>query len=394
MVLGKGRNEAVLQSGRRGTGVGGRVGMRRDAVRKSGSGVASRCSAALRAEGLCEIEVVRLSSPPKHTRAERLRLPSRLWLMCMHTTELRVAVKVFVGKMDRRNDSDYKMTPFQGPLPPPGSLGLHFPPDVQAETTEEDSVLLMHTLLSSTKDPLAMDPPVANRPKKSKTKKAPIKAITKTVRAAPPVPSANVITTNKPKITFPALNLPIIPRINQASATTEAANTQASSFTAQPKKANKTKRVTAKAAQGSQFPTGSESVTTQIKLPLQALNVPVIPQTIQAPVATESANSQALLASIKPKKAPKAKKANNKAIASATEISLAPSTTYTATTQGQITSIRTKKASKAKKATVKRTNTDTELLEAPDATETATRQIEASAAAIWPKKIQGQEGCL
>ncbi|KAJ8784129.1 hypothetical protein J1605_006962 [Eschrichtius robustus] len=372
MVLGKGRNEAVLQSGRRGTGVGGRVGMRRDAVRKSGSGVASRCSAALRAEGLCEIEVVRLSSPPKHTRAERLRLPSRLWLMCMHTTELRVA----------------------GPLPPPGSLGLHFPPDVQAETTEEDSVLLMHTLLSSTKDPLAMDPPVANRPKKSKTKKAPIKAITKTVRAAPPVPSANVITTNKPKITFPALNLPIIPRINQASATTEAANTQASSFTAQPKKANKTKRVTAKAAQGSQFPTGSESVTTQIKLPLQALNVPVIPQTIQAPVATESANSQALLASIKPKKAPKAKKANNKAIASATEISLAPSTTYTATTQGQITSIRTKKASKAKKATVKRTNTDTELLEAPDATETATRQIEASAAAIWPKKIQGQEGCL
>uniref|UniRef100_A0A8C0DU69 MAGE domain-containing protein n=1 Tax=Balaenoptera musculus TaxID=9771 RepID=A0A8C0DU69_BALMU len=293
--------------------------------------------------------------------------------------------------MDRRNDSDYKMTPFQGPLPPPGSLGLHFPPDVQAETTEEDSVLLMHTLLSSTKDPLAVDPPVANRPKKSKTKKAPIKAITKTVRAAPPVPSANVITTNKPKITFLALNLPIIPQINQASATTEAANTQASSFTAQPKKANKTKRVTAKAAQGSQFPTGSESVTTQIKLPLQALNVPVIPQTIQAPVATESANSQALLASIKPKKAPKAKKANNKAIASATEISLAPSTTYTATTQGQITSIRTKKASKAKKATVKCTNTDTELLEAPDATETATRQIEASAAAIWPKKSKGKK---
>lgn len=113
-----------------------------------------------------------------------------------------------------------------------------------------------------------MDPPVANRPKKSKTKKAPIKAITKTVRTAPPVPSANVITTNKPKITFLALNLPIIPQINQASATTEVANTQASSFTAQPKKANKTKRVTAKAARGSQFPTGSESVTTQIKLPL------------------------------------------------------------------------------------------------------------------------------
>lgn len=85
-----------------------------------------------------------------------------------------------------------------------------------------------------------MDPPVANRPKKSKTKKAPIKAITKTVRTAPPVPSANVITTNKPKITFLALNLPIIPQINQASAITEVVNTQASSFTAQPKKANKT----------------------------------------------------------------------------------------------------------------------------------------------------------
>lgn len=114
--------------------------------------------------------------------------------------------------------------------------------------------------------------------------------------------------------------------------------------------------------------------------------MPVIPQTIQTPIATESANSQALLASIKPKKAPKAKKANNKAITSATEISLTPSTTYSATIQGQITSIRTKKTSKAKKATVKDTNTDTELLETPDATETATRQIEASAAAIWPKK--------
>lgn len=89
MVLGKARNEEVLQSGGRGTGVGGRVGMRRDAVRKSGSGVASRCSAALRAEGLCGIEVVSLSSPPKHMRAERLRLPSRLWLMCMRTTKLR-----------------------------------------------------------------------------------------------------------------------------------------------------------------------------------------------------------------------------------------------------------------------------------------------------------------
>ena len=108
------------------------------------------------------------------------------------------------------------------------SLGLHFPPDVQAETTE-DSVLLIHTLLAATKDPLAMDPPVANQLKKSKTKKAPIKAITKT---DPPVPSASVIPTTKFKVTFPALNLPVILQINQASATTEVANTQASSFTA------------------------------------------------------------------------------------------------------------------------------------------------------------------
>ncbi|XP_032331018.1 trophinin isoform X6 [Camelus ferus] len=304
--------------------------------------------------------------------------------------------------MNRRNDYDYKMSPLQGPLPPPGSLGLHFPPDVQAETTEEDSILLMHTLLAATKDPLAMDPPVANQPKKSKTKKAPIKAITKTIPATLPVPSADVIATNKPKITFQALNLPIIPQVTQASATTEAANTQASSFTSQPKKANKTKRVTAKAAQGSQSPTGSESVTTEIKSPLQALNLPVIPQTIQTPFASESANSQALLASTKPKKAFKAKKAHNKAIASATVISLGPSTTYTATTQGQITnvtantqataaSIQTRKAFKAKKATVKGTNTDTELLEAPDATETATRQTEASSAAIWPKKSKGKK---
>ncbi|XP_072811782.1 trophinin isoform X4 [Vicugna pacos] len=304
--------------------------------------------------------------------------------------------------MDRRNDYDYKMSPLQGPLLPPGSLGLHFPPDVQAETTEEDSILLMHTLLAATKDPLAMDPPVANQPKKSKTKKAPIKAITKTIPAALPVPSADVIATNKPKITFQALNLPIIPGVTQASATTEAANTQASSFTSQPKKANKTKRVTAKTAQGSQSPTGSESVTTEIKSPLQALNLPVIPQTIQTPFASESANSQALLASTKPKKAFKAKKAHNKAIASATVISLGPSTIYTATTEGQITnvtantqataaSIQTRKFFKAKKATVKGTNTDTELPEAPDATETATRQTEASSAAIWPKKPKGKK---
>lgn len=236
-----------------------------------------------------------------------------------------------------------------------------------------------------------MDPPVANRPKKSKTKKAPIKAITKTIPAAPPVPSANVITTNKPKITFHALNLPVIPQINQASATIEASNTQASSSTTQPKKASKTKRITAKAAQSSQFPAGSESVTIQIKSSLQALNLPVIPQAIQAPVASESANSQALLASTRPKKAYKAKKADNKGVASAAEISLAPSTAYTATIQGQITSTQIKNASKAKKATIKGTNTDPELLESPDATETATRQIEASTAAIWPKKSKGKK---
>lgn len=77
-------------------------------------------------------------------------------------------------------------------------MGLHFPPDVQVETTEEDSVLLMHPLLAATKDPLAMDPPVANRPKKSKTKKAPNKAVTDTIPVAPSVPSVNVITINKP----------------------------------------------------------------------------------------------------------------------------------------------------------------------------------------------------
>ncbi|KAM5195013.1 trophinin isoform 2-T2 [Hipposideros larvatus] len=302
-------------------------------------------------------------------------------------------------KMDRRNDYGYRMPPFQGPLPPLGSLGLHFPPDVQVETTEEDSVLLMHTLLAATKEPLATDPPVANRPKKSKTKKAPIKAITNTISAAPPGPPANVITTNKPKIPLQALKLPIIPQINQASATTEAASTQASSVTAQPKKANKTKRVIVKAAQGTQSPTGSENVTTQIKSPLQFLNLPVTPQTT---LASESANFQAFIASTKPKKAPKAKKAANKTIASATEISQASTTTYPATTQGQITnettnakatvaSIRTKKASKDKKATVKGTNTDPELPEAANATERAIRQIEASAAALQPPKSKGKK---
>ncbi|PNI13912.1 TRO isoform 24, partial [Pan troglodytes] len=64
----------------------------------------------------------------------------------------------------------------------------------------------MHTLLAATKDSLAMDPPVVNRPKKSKTKKAPIKTITKAAPAAPPVPTANEIATNKPKITWQALN--------------------------------------------------------------------------------------------------------------------------------------------------------------------------------------------
>lgn len=93
------------------------------------------------------------------------------------------------------------------------------------------------------------------------------------------------------------------PQISEASATTEAANIQASSVTTQSKKAHETKRVTAKAAQGPQSPTGSESVTIQIKSPLKALNLSVIPQTTLAPLASESGNSQALVASIKPKKA-------------------------------------------------------------------------------------------
>ncbi|KAB0372595.1 hypothetical protein FD755_016387 [Muntiacus reevesi] len=197
--------------------------------------------------------------------------------------------------MNRRNDSNYKMTLFQVRplciLCRPSTL-----------------VLLIHTLLAATEDPLAIDPPVANQPKKSKTKKAPINAITKTVPIDPPVPPASVITTTKSKVTLPALNLPIIPQINQASATTEVANTQASSFTAQPKKSNKTKKVTAKATRGSQFPIDSESVTTQIKLPLQILNLLVILQTIQAPIVNESANSQALLGPTTLRKFPRLKR--------------------------------------------------------------------------------------
>uniref|UniRef100_A0A8D2CSI8 Melanoma-associated antigen D1 n=1 Tax=Sciurus vulgaris TaxID=55149 RepID=A0A8D2CSI8_SCIVU len=299
--------------------------------------------------------------------------------------------------MDRRNDYGYRAPVFQGPLPPPGSLGLPFPPDVQTETTEEDSVLLMHTLLAATKDP-----PVANRPKKSKTKKTSIKAVTKSAPAASSVPSANEIATNKPKITLQALNLPMLTQISPSSATTEIASIQAASVTVQPKKANKTKRVSAKVAQGSQSPTGSEGVTTQLKSPLQALNLPVISQTIQVPVASESANSLALIVSTKPKKASKAKKAANKAIASATEILPAPTTTHIATAQGQITnetaniqgtavSIRTKKAPKAKKTTAKAPNTDIELLESPNATEAVSQQIEATAAVLRPKKPKGKK---
>uniref|UniRef100_A0A5F9CPE7 Melanoma-associated antigen D1 n=1 Tax=Oryctolagus cuniculus TaxID=9986 RepID=A0A5F9CPE7_RABIT len=303
------------------------------------------------------------------------------------------------GKMDRRNEYGYRMSPFQGPLPPPGSLGLPFPPDVQTETTEEDSVLLMHTLLAATKDPLAMDSPVANRPKKSKTKKTPIKVVTK---VTPPVPSANEIATHKPKITLQALNLPIITQISQDSATTEAANIQGPLVSVQPKKANKTKRVTVKAAQSSQSSVGSEAVTTQLKSPIQALSLPVVSQSIQAPIASDSANSLNLIASTKPKKASKAKKAANKAMTSATEISQALTATHTATTQGQIisettnihataTSIRAKKAPKAKKTTSKATNTELEHVEAPHITEAATRQTETSAAAIRPKKAKSKK---
>lgn len=143
----------------------------------------------------------------------------------------------------------------------------------------------MHTLLPSTKDP-----PVASRPKKSKTKKTSAKAITKTTPTPPPVPSANDIASNKPKVTLQALNLPMFTQISQTSATTEAASVRAS-VTTQTKKA-KTKRVTPKISL-----TGSEDVTPQLKSPLQALNLPVTPPTVQSPVANESVNSLALIAS-------------------------------------------------------------------------------------------------
>lgn len=109
-----------------------------------------------------------------------------------------------------------------------------------------------------------------------------------------------------------------------------------------------------------------------------------------------------MIAYTKPKKASKFKKAANKAIATATEMSLVLTITHIATTQGQIAneiantqstaaSIRTKKASKAKKANVKGAPTDTELLETPKSAETATRQIEASAITIWPPKFKGEK---
>jgi hypothetical protein len=254
----------------------------------------------------------------------------------------------------------------------------------------------MHTLLAATKDP-----PIVNRPKKSKTKKTPIKAITKATPAAPPVPSANEIATNKSKITLQALNLPFLTQMNQPSATTEAANIQTFSVTSQPKKPNKTKRVSSKASHGSQSPNGSEGVITQLKAPLQALNLPVTSQTIQAPVASESASSLALIASTKPKKVSKAKKAASKAIACATEISLVSTATHIATNQGQTAnetannqataaSIRTKKSSKTKKTTAKVTNTDVEHLESPNTMEAASRQTEVSAA-LRSKKPKGKK---
>ncbi|XP_063102034.1 trophinin isoform X4 [Cavia porcellus] len=299
--------------------------------------------------------------------------------------------------MNRRNGHGYRMPAFQGPLPPSGSLGLPFPLDVQTETKEEDNVLLMHSLLAATKDPS-----VANRPKKSKTKKTPVKAIAKSTPAAPPVPSATDISI-KPKISLQALNLPMFAQISQVSATTEAANIQASSGTVPHKKANKMKRISSKADLVSQCClSGSDSVTAYLKSPVQAPNLPVISQTAQTPFASESANSPAFKASIKPKKTSKAKKAANKALGSTTEISLAIATTHTATTYGQITNetaniqataptIRTKKASKAKRTTVKAINTDTEHLESPNATETAIRHIETSAAALRPKKSKGKK---
>lgn len=174
----------------------------------------------------------------KKTYLTFLSFSSSLTLLFNHCSEEGVTSwkEWAVGRSNGSADHNPKCV---GPSASPWELGASFPPDVQAETTEKDSVLLMHTLLVATKDPLAMDPPVVNWPKKSKTKKVPIKAITNTITTASPVPSANVITINKSKIPSQALKLPITPQINQASATTEEANTQASSVTTQPTKSNR-----------------------------------------------------------------------------------------------------------------------------------------------------------
>lgn len=291
--------------------------------------------------------------------------------------------------MDRRNDYGYRVPTFQGPLPPPGSLGLPFSPDAQTENTEKDNALLMHTLLSATKDP-----PIASRPKKNKTKKTSIKPIAKTTPTSPPVPPANDNASNKPKVTLQALNLPMFTQISQASAATEAPSIQAS-VTAQTKKA-KTKRVPPKVSL-----TASEDVTPQLKSPLQGLNLPVTASTSQSPIANESANSLALAVS-KPKKSSKAKKAANKTVPSATEISLASTATHTATTQGQAAketgsvqataaTVRSKKTSKGKRTTAKTANTDTEYVEASNAIEASSRQIETSAVVLRPKKPKGKK---
>ncbi|XP_028628496.1 trophinin-like isoform X4 [Grammomys surdaster] len=294
--------------------------------------------------------------------------------------------------MDRRNDYSFRVPTFQCPLPPAGSLGLPISPDAQRETTEKDSVPVTHTQLPATNDP-----PVGNRSKKNKNKnKKNNKPNANTTPAPPPVPSANDNANNKPKVTLPALNLPVFTQISQASATTEAPNTQAS-VTAQTKNA-KSQRVTPKVSQ-----TGSEDVSTQPKSPLQALNLPVTAPTIQSPVANESANSQALIAMGKSKKASKAKnKAANKNVPSATEISLASAATHTATTQGQAAretgsiqataaTVRGKKNSKGRRTPVKTTNTDTEYVEPSNAPEVASRQIEASAVVARSKKPKGKK---
>nr|AAK12836.1 magphinin-alpha [Mus musculus] len=204
----------------------------------------------------------------------------------------------------------------------------------------------------------------------------------KTTPAPPPVPSANDNASNKPKVTLQALNLPMFTQISQASATTEAPNIQAS-VTSQTQKA-KTMRVTPKVSL-----TGSEDATTQLKPPLQALNLPVTTPTIQTPVANESANSLASTAVNKSKKASTANNAANKTVPSAAEISLASAATHTATTQGQAAketgsiqtiaaTARSKKNSKGKRTPAKTTNTDNEYVEASNAIEASSRQIGAS----------------